>query len=203
MRRSPCRALWQGKKERTEMSTEQQVDVSLSATPPLSEILDAHAKLETQVGEIYITFAATFGHNPELRALWSAMALEEGGHAALVRAVNKGLLSGVLQAKSFLLPVEILDSLAMRMVEYHRQAQAGASLDQALRITWEMECSELEFMRELLISSSNVAELGFPTTMEESQDKHVGRLREAILRHSTDEGLRREVKFLSAERSPQ
>jgi hypothetical protein len=52
MRRSPCRALWQGKKERTEMSTEQQVDVSLSATPPLSEILDAHAKLETQVGEI-------------------------------------------------------------------------------------------------------------------------------------------------------
>jgi hypothetical protein len=130
------------------------------------------------------------------------MALEEGGHAALVRAVNKGLLSGVLQAKSFLLPVEILDSLAMRMVEYHRQAQAGASLDQALRITWEMECSELEFMRELLISSSNVAELGFPTTMEESQDKHVGRLREAILRYSTDEGLRREVKFLSAERSP-
>jgi len=69
MRRSPCRALWQGKKERTDMSTEQQIDVSLSATPPLSEILDAHAKLETQVGEIYITFAATFGHNPELRAL--------------------------------------------------------------------------------------------------------------------------------------
>jgi len=185
------------------MSTEQQVDVSLSATPPLSEILDAHAKLETQVGEIYITFAATFGHNPELRALWGAMALEEGGHAALVRAVNKGLLSGVLQAKSFLLPSEILDSLTTRLAEYHRQAQAGASLDQALRITWELECSELEFMRELLVSASNLAELGFPTTMEESPDKHVGRLREAILRYSTDEGLRREVKFLSAERSPQ
>jgi len=119
-----------------------------------------------------------------------------------VRAVNKGLLSGVLQAKSFLLPLEILDSLTTRVAEYHRQAQAGPSLDEALQITWEMECSELEFMRELLISSSNLAELGFPTTMEESQDKHVGRLREAILRYSTDEGLQREVKFLSAERSP-
>jgi hypothetical protein len=184
------------------MSTEQQADVSPSATPSFSEILDAHAKLETQVGELYITFAATFAHDPGLRALWGGMALDEGGHAALVRAVNKGLLSGVLQAKSLLLPVEMLDSLATRVAEYHRQAQAGPSLDQALRITWELECSELEFMRELLISSSSVAELGFPTTLEESRDTHVGRLREAILRYSTDEGLRREVKFLSAERPP-
>jgi hypothetical protein len=130
------------------------------------------------------------------------MALEEGGHAALLRAVNKGLLSGVFQAKSFLLPLEVMDSLATRVAEYHRQAQAGASLDQALQITWELECSELDFMRELLVSSSNLAELGFPTNLE-SKDTHVGRLREVIQQYTTDEGLRREVKFLSAERFPQ
>jgi hypothetical protein len=72
-------------------------------------------------------------------------------------------------------------------------------LDEALRITWELECSELDFMRELLVSSSNMADLGFPTNLE-SRDKHVSRLRELIQQYSTDEGLRREVKFLSAER---
>ena len=184
------------------MSTEElKTETAPSAPPPLSDILDTHAKIETQVGEIYVHFAATFGQDPELRALWSAMALEEGGHAALIRAVNKGLLSGVFQAKSFLLPLEIMDSLATRVAEYHRQAREGVTLDQALQITWELECSELDFMRELLVSASNLAELGFPTNLE-GKDKHVGRLREVIQQYTTDEGLRREVKFLSAERSP-
>jgi rubrerythrin len=184
------------------MSTEEgKTETAELAPPPLSDILDAHARVEAQVGEIYVNFAATFGQDLELRALWSAMALEEGGHAALLRAVNKGLLSGVFRAKSFLLPLEVVDSLAARVAEYHRQAQGGASLDEALRITWELECSELDFMRELLVSASNLAELGFPTNLE-SKDTHVGRLREVIQQYTTDEGLRREVKFLAAERSP-
>ncbi len=176
------------------MSTEEaKTEAAPAATPPLSEILDSHARVETQVGEIYVHFAATFGQDPQLRALWSAMALEEGGHAALLRAVNK--------AKAFLLPLEVIDSLAARVAEFHRQAQAGTILDQALQITWELECSELDFMRELLVSASNLTELGFPTNLE-SKDKHVGRLREVIQQYTTDEGLRREVKFLSAERFP-
>ncbi len=184
------------------MSPEEvKTETAPSALPPLSDILDTHARVEAQVGEIYVHFAATFGQDQELRALWSAMALEEGGHAALLRAVNKGLLSGVFQAKSFLLPLEVMDSLATRVAEYHRQAQEGTSLDQALQITWELECSELDFMRELLVSASNLAELGFPTNLE-SKDKHVSRLREVIQQYTTDEGLRREVKFLSAERFP-
>jgi hypothetical protein len=182
------------------MDTEAKTEATPPA-PPLSDILDAHARIEAQVGEIYVNFAATFGQNPELRALWGAMALEEGGHAALIRAVNKGLLSGAFQAKSFLLPLELMDSLATRVAEFHRQAQEGVALDQALRITWELECSELDFLRELLVSSSNLADLGFPTDLE-GKDKHVGRLREMIQQYTTDEGLRREVKFLSAERSP-
>jgi hypothetical protein len=184
------------------MNNEEKPAVPSAVTPrPLSAILSTHANIEMQVGEIYVSFAAAFGQNPELRALWSAMALEEGGHAALIRAVNKGLLSGVFQAKSFLLPVEILDSLATRVAEYHRQAEEGVSLDRALQITWELECSELDFLRELLVSSGNMTELGFPTNLE-SKDKHVSRLREIIQQYATDEGLRREVKFLSAERSP-
>ena len=184
------------------MTIEEKSDVSASATaPPLSEILNTHAKVESQVGEIYINFAAAFGQNVELRTLWSAMALEEGGHAALLRAVNKGLLSGMFQAKSFLLPLDVLDSLVTRVADYYRQTTENLSLDNALRITWELECSELDFMRELLVSSSNLAELGFPTNVE-SKDKHLGRLREVIQQYTTDESLRREVKFLSAERFP-
>ncbi len=169
---------------------------SRTTRPSLTEILDAHARMETQVGEIYVCFAGTFSQNPELRRMWTAMALEEGGHAGLVRAVSKGLLSGTLKAKSLLLPLEYLDSLPVKLTEYYRQAQQGVPLDQALRITWELECSELEFMRELLVSSSNLAELGFPTNVG-NKDEHVGRLRDVIQRYTTDEGLRREVKFIS------
>lgn len=184
------------------MGTEQKdVSQSTGAAPPLTEVLTTHAKLETQVGELYVDFAATFGQNSDLRSLWRAMALEEGGHAALIRAVNKGLLSGVFQAKSFLLPLEVLKELESRVAEYQQQSSAGVSLDQALRITWELECSELDFIRELLVSSSNLADLGFPANME-SKDKHLGRLREIIQQYTTDEALRREVKFLSAERFP-
>lgn len=184
------------------MNSEEKSDGSANTTaPPLSEILDTQAKVESQVGEIYINFAAAFGQNPDLRMLWSAMALEEGGHAALLRAVNKGLLSGVFQAKSFLLPHDVLDSLVTRVADYHRQTTENLSLDTALRITWELECSELDFMRELLVSSSNLADLGFPTNVE-SKDKHLGRLREMIQQYTTDDSLRREVKFLSTERFP-
>jgi len=56
-------------------------------------------------------------------------------------------------------------------------------------------------MRELLVSASNLADLGFPTNVE-SKDKHLGRLREVIQQYATDDSLRREVKFLSAERFP-
>ena len=71
------------------MNSEEKPDVSASTTaPPLSEILDTQAKVESQVGEIYINFATAFGQNTDLRTLWGAMALEEGGHAALLRAVT-------------------------------------------------------------------------------------------------------------------
>jgi hypothetical protein len=58
----------------------------------------------------------------------------------------------------------------------------------------------LDFLCEMVVASSNLAELGFPTSTE-SNDDHLGRLRAAILQSSTDQHLRREVKFLAAERS--
>jgi hypothetical protein len=170
----------------------------VGGSPSLTHILDAHAKMETQCGEIYVQFAGAFGANAELKQMWTAMALEEGGHAALVRAVSKGLVSGLLSAKPPVLPFEYVDSLGAQLREYQRRAQEGVPLDQALQITWELECSELDFMREMLVSASNLASLGFPTS-DEARDKHVGRLRELIQKHASNEALRREVKFVSSE----
>ena len=169
-----------------------------NASSSLTKILDVHERMETQCGEIYVQFAAAFSGNPELRRMWTAMALEEGGHAAMVRAVSKGLVSGMLSAKPPILPFEYVDSLSAQLKEYQRRADEGVPLDQALRITWELECSELDFMREMLVSASNLASLGFPTS-DEGRDEHVGRLRRLIQIHATDETLRREVKFISSE----
>ena len=170
---------------------------SSSASPALKQALETHARLERQVGELYTTFATMFDHHPDLQVLWSTMAQEEEGHAAQIQAVQQKELSAGGQDLALLLSKDILDSLGSRLAEYHQQAQAGVSLDQAFRITWELECSEFEFLRELLVSSSNLAELGLPTTMdEESEERHVGRLRMAIQRHTTDDELRREVQSL-------
>jgi len=169
-----------------------------NASSSLTKILDVHERMETQCGEIYVQFAAAFSGNPELRRMWTAMALEEGGHAAMVRAVSKGLVSGMLSAKPPILPFEYVDSLGAQIKEYQRRADEGVPLDQALRITWELECSELDFMREMLVSASNLASMGFPTS-DEGRDEHVGRLRRLIQIHATDEALRREVKFISSE----
>jgi hypothetical protein len=188
------------REEKTVMSDAKSSDVSSDATAAssMAKILDAHARMETQCGEIYVQFAATFAEQPELRRMWTLMALEEGGHAAVVRAVNRGLLSGVLKAKSLLLPFEYLDSLGAQLKEYQRRAEEKIPLDAALQITWELECSEMDFMREMLVSSSNLAALGFPTD-DEGKDEHVGRLRRLIQKYTTDEALRREVKFVSSE----
>jgi hypothetical protein len=188
------------REEKTVMSDAKSSDVSSDATAAssMAKILDAHAKMETKCGEIYVQFAATFAEHPELRRMWTLMALEEGGHAAVVRAVNRGLLSGLLNAKSLLLPYEYLDSLGAQLKEYQRRAEEGVPLDVALQITWELECSEMDFMREMLVSSSNLAALGFPTD-DEGKDEHVGRLRRLIQKYTTDEALRREVKFVSSE----
>jgi len=188
------------REEKTVMSDAKSSDVSSDATAAssMAKILDAHAKMETQCGEIYVQFAATFAEHPELRRMWTLMALEEGGHAAVVRAVNRGLLSGLLKAKSLLLPFEYLDSLGAQLKEYQRRAEEGVPLDVALQITWELECSEMDFMREMLVSSSNLAALGFPTD-DEGKDEHIGRLRRLIQKYTTDEALRREVKFVSSE----
>ena len=40
--------------------------------------------------------------------------------------------------------------------------------------------------------------IGFPTD-DEGKDEHVGRLRRLIQKYTTDEALRREVKFVSSE----
>jgi hypothetical protein len=188
------------REEKTVMSDAKSSDVSSDATAAssMAKILDAHARMETQCGEIYVQFAATFAEQPELRRMWTLMALEEGGHAAVVRAVNRGLLSGVLKAKSLILPFEYLDSLGAQLKEYQRRAEEKVPLDVALQITWELECSEMDFMREMLVSSSNLAALGFPTD-DEGKDEHVSRLRRLIQKYTTDEALRREVKFVSSE----
>jgi hypothetical protein len=150
-----------------------------------------------------MTFAFTFAQNPELRDFWGGLAMEEGGHAALAYAASIGLLSGILPARPILFPAEEVHTLTLQVQEFQRRAQAGVSLNQALRITWELEQSELEFLLKLLTSASTVAQLGFPTNpKEEDTHSHLGRVRTIIQRHATDEGLRRKVKFLAAEHPP-
>lgn len=178
-------------------------NVPLSGTLPLSQALESHARLESLVGEIYMTFAFTFAQNPELRDFWGMLAMEEGGHAALAHAASMGLLAGILPAHPILFPAEEVHLLTLQVQEFQRRAQAGVSLDQALRITWELEQSELEFLLKLLTSASMVAQLGFPTNpKEEDVHSHLGRVTTTIRRYATDEGLQREVKFLAAEQPP-
>ena len=137
------------------MNTE--IAAQSSTLPPLSPILEKQVQIEKQVGELYLLFAHAFHSNPELRAFWSSMALEEGGHAALLQALNNGALSGVIQVMPVTIPVNVVESLAVRVAEYLQRAQQETlqiSIDTALQMAWEIETSELDILRELVVSAS-------------------------------------------------
>ena len=163
--------------------------VTLRDRPALAR----HAQLEKDIGELYALFADTFRNWPELAAFWTRMALEEGEHAVLVQALYDGSVPDIAQTASIEFPGRVVATLEAQIQDCKRQAHAGVSIDEALQMTWDLEHSEINAFYDRILASSNLVELGLPTTFDPEGTQHLRLLRDMIRQFATDEHLRRAV----------
>jgi hypothetical protein len=152
--------------------------------------LARHAQLEKDIGELYALFADTFRNWPELAAFWTRMALEEGEHAVLVQALYDGSVPGVAQTAPIAFPDDAVVTLEAQIQDCQQKAQTGVSIDEALQMTWDLEHSEVNAFYDMILRSSNLVELGLPTTFDPDGSQHLRLLRDVIRQFATDEHLR-------------
>lgn len=155
--------------------------------------LARHAQLEKEIGELYALLADSFRNWPELAAFWTRMALEEGEHAVLVQALYDGSVPGVAQTASIAFPARVVAQLEAQVQDCKQRAQGGMPIDEALQMTWDLEHSEINAFYDMILASSNLVELGLPTTFDPDGSQHLRLLRDMIRQFATDERLRRMV----------
>ncbi|MGE0826158.1 MAG: hypothetical protein AB7G75_17100 [Candidatus Binatia bacterium] len=175
------------------MCPEQRPDSPAQASAALRDrpALARHAQLEKEIGEVYAILADTFRDWPELAAFWTRMALEEGEHSVLVQALYDGSVPGVAQKTPIEFPARVVASLEARVQDVKQRAQAEVSVDEALRLTWDLEHSEVNAFYEMILNASNLVELGLPTTFDPEGTAHLRLLRGMIEKFATDPDLRR------------
>ena len=149
----------------------------------LDAMLDRCRGLEERAGALYRAFAARARSEPALCALWTALAREEEEHArTLTRA--KGSLDVVEGWRTR------IDGWAEAVGEVEDRLRAAERLpsdagpEEQLAAALELEMTELEAMRQALMTAAHRSEK--PT----SPDEHAGRLATHATRFSDDSHVR-------------
>lgn len=151
------------------------------------ELLDRAAELERRVGALYAQFAEVFRHLPLVAAFWRELAGEERLHALIVGAARE-----VFPPTAPALPggwsqqLEQIDKLLTRI---EAGVSAELSLDQAFARAGEIEASELDTLRILIVEHagtrfSRLAPLVGSSGVDRHRDKVLDRAqRSATNRH--------------------
>jgi len=110
------------------------------------ETLDAAIALEKESMSLYARLAKLFVRQPKLQDFWFGMARDEARHVGALDLVSTVLeLEGKLDVPS---PISVEDSTILRLREllnrFHREADAGLTIQRALEMAVEVEETELE-----------------------------------------------------------
>ncbi len=148
--------------------------------------LDQLIDLEERVGHLYIQFYSRFADLPGVAELWWEMALEEHGHAGILKMV-KALTdpaATVVDLRPRLRPLEAL----IRACE--REAKRVGILREALAIAVRLERSELDrlgrdTMRDIARSVSAIPRSAFAP-----HEAHLDRLTRTVRKLGGEEVLR-------------
>lgn len=157
----------------------------------LFDFLDRSEALEERAAALYRAFAAARRDDPELAALWTALAADEDAHARSVREARSRLDShdGALTAVGGC--EAALNDIAQRL---RRAEELGPDItsDRQLAVALELELSELEPLRRLGLEASQCPPL--PRT----EELHLRRLGHTALRRSHDDHVRLAAALLLA-----
>jgi hypothetical protein len=159
--------------------------VSLAAClhwPPLvtlDDMLDRCRALEERAGALYRRYAADPGGSAASRALWTQLAGEEEEHARGVARVARDLAPTRGWQTSVEGWGEALDDVAVRLARAEALAPT-ATLDRRLAAALDLEGSEIEALRRMVLAAS-----GEPVPAEPT-DEHALRLAEEAVALSDD-----------------
>jgi rubrerythrin len=144
----------------------------------LGEMLDRCRALEERAAVLYRTFAAGARSEPRLCAMWTALAREEEEHARALLAARRRLLPIEAARTRIEGWSEVLADIEERLAAAERLATAGR--DRQLAAALELEMTELEALRRLVLASSGAPVPGEP------QEAHALHLAEQAVRLSKD-----------------
>ncbi len=148
--------------------------------------LDHLIDLEERVGQIYIQFYKRFADLPGVAELWWEMALEEHGHAGILKMV-KALTDPAAKVRDLRPQLRPLQSL-IRTCE--RGAKRVTVLREALAIAVRLERSELDRLgRDTMRSIARTVPV-IPRSAFSPHEAHLDRLTRTVRKFGGEEVLR-------------
>jgi hypothetical protein len=148
--------------------------------------LDRLIALEERVGHLYIQFYKRFAHLPGVADLWWEMALEEHGHAGILKMV-KALTARTDRGRDVRGRLRPLEAL-IRGCE--RDAKRVAGLKEALTIAVRLERSELDRLgRETMRGIARDLPV-VPRSAFAPHEAHLDRLTRTVRKFGGEEVLR-------------
>jgi len=156
----------------------------------LDEILDRCRRLEERASAVYRAYAASSRTDPVLCALWTSLAREEAGHAdgiALVQSRPASRSHSLTQLDGW---DEALAAVEERLTAAERLGP-GATTNHQLSAALDLEMTELEALRHVLLAASGQAEI-------DAAPAHGERLADAAVQLSNDPHVRLQAALLRA-----
>ncbi len=145
----------------------------------LDGLIERCQQLEDRVATLYRAYAASARSEPDLCSLWTALAREEEEHSRTLAAARL-FRAQVEAARTDVEGCEAaLQEVAQRLTAAEQLA-TGASLDRQLAAALELEMTELEPLRRLVLAASHRPD------RTGHQTAHVDRLARAARRYSSD-----------------
>ena len=156
----------------------------------LADMLDRCHGLECRAAALYRSFAAG-ATKRDLRLLWTAMAREEEEHARILDAERSHVPTVEAWVTDLSNWDEVVSAIEAKLSEAERYS-SGAEVDQQLAAALELEMSEIEPVRQMLVAAS---EHHPPRPIAQN---HALRLADAAERFSTDPHVRQQAELLRA-----
>ena len=137
-----------------------------------AELLEQFADLESRIAVIYERFSTEFRDTASVGDLWASMGREELHHADRLSR-TAGDLANVALGRAL---VDHLAALQTFVLECERQVSRPIALQEALRITAQLESAEAQHLHDAL-----AAEVWAKALMDDPAMQHRGR---ALLEHA-------------------
>jgi hypothetical protein len=154
------------------------------------EMLDRCRRLEERASAVYRAYAASSRTDPVLCALWTSLAREEEGHAdgiALVQSRPASRADSLTRLDGW---TEALATVEQRLT-VAEGLEPGATRNRQLSAALDLEMTELEALRHILLTASGQAEI-------DAAPAHAERLADAAVRLSNDPHVRLQAALLRA-----